>query len=175
MILNDFRSFCLEIWLDDSGEGVNVSGLRSINKDKAAEIRDCMQKHRQDIIDQLKSVPKYEIEPMSRCLQQEPCVYLISERGCRPWCAVAGEAIFDMKECPKGLWVEASPVMIQHMGSERQEITADNCPGRCRRTGKCYYEAAFHGKAGRACICHPDYCEYFTGASCLSRSDDKVA
>ncbi len=173
-MLNNFRRLGLKVWIDDSDDKINVSGLKSINKDKAAEIRNCIQQHRQEIIDELKSEPKYDIEPMSRCLHQEPCVYLMSKRGCRPWCAVAGEAIFDMRVCPRALWGEALPVVMPHAATEHREIRAENCPARCRRTGKCYHEAAFHGKAGRGIVCQPESCKYIYGFKGSNQPDDNV-
>jgi hypothetical protein len=162
MILNNFKYLGLRVWLDDDGDKLNVSGLKTLEKEKADEVRGYIARHRQQIIEELKAQPKYEIEPMTRCLHQEPCVYLISERGCRPWCAIAGEAIFDMRECPRALWFETRPVVMQRTEKMRVEITLENCPARCRRTGLCYHSAAFGGRAGKGRPCHPDQCEHIS-------------
>jgi len=48
--------------------------------------------------------PKFQIQEMTVCLHQRRCEHLCSIPPERPFCAIAGEAIFDMDRCPKGMW-----------------------------------------------------------------------
>ena len=41
-----------------------------------------------------------------------------------------------------------------------RDPTPENCPAKCKRSGKCYARAYFEGKSGRAAECDPAQCEH---------------
>jgi hypothetical protein len=50
------------------------------------------------------SFPKYQIEKLEECLHGRKCKNLVSLPPARPLCRISGEPIFDLKDCPDGLW-----------------------------------------------------------------------
>jgi len=50
------------------------------------------------------------------------------------------------------------------MNKEKLNITTDHsrnqCPAKCKQTGKCYARAYFEGKPGKAMECKPDDCKW---------------
>jgi hypothetical protein len=45
-----------------------------------------------------------DIEPIKKCLHEKKCKHLDSVAGQRPMCSYCGDPIFDLDECPRGLW-----------------------------------------------------------------------
>jgi hypothetical protein len=52
--------------------------------------------------------PGLKIEPMTICLHGKTCPYLQAPGDTRPMCKRSGKPIFDMQQCPGGLWFCAS-------------------------------------------------------------------
>jgi hypothetical protein len=58
---------------------------------------------------------------------------------------------------PAGTWMPWESDGTRQAVKDR---TAENCPARCKRSGKCYARAYFEGKPGRAKDCEPDGCKH---------------
>jgi hypothetical protein len=100
MTLKRFEELGIRLWVE--GDQLKVSGLSSIPEGDKEEVRRHIRDHKAEIISQLR--PKFQIQQMTRCLHDRPCDFLCSAPPMRPFCAISGEAIFDMDRCPKGLW-----------------------------------------------------------------------
>jgi hypothetical protein len=53
-----------------------------------------------------------------------------------------------------GVWVPWEPI------NGGKQITPEQCPARCKRSGKCYGMAYFQAKPGKAMECQPDECKW---------------
>lgn len=54
---------------------------------------------------------------------------------------------------------QAPAVLVKE--PERQEFSPENCPARCRRTGRCYGVAWFEHKCGKPIPCQKTECKHF--------------
>jgi hypothetical protein len=55
---------------------------------------------------------------------------------------------------------QAEQIREQIRENRAEIIFVLSCPGRCKRTGKCYGVGYFQGKPGRAAECDPETCDY---------------
>jgi hypothetical protein len=55
---------------------------------------------------------------------------------------------------------ETSPPGTWHPWESSSTTTPEQCPAKCKRSGKCYARAYFEGKPGRAKDCDPDTCDH---------------
>lgn len=53
---------------------------------------------------------KLEIEPMQKCLHNRPCRYLDAPGMVSPMCEYVADGIFNLRECPIGLWFYTNKV-----------------------------------------------------------------
>ena len=61
----------------------------------------------------------------------------------------------------KSLPTEQAEQVREQIQENRAEIIfVLSCPGRCKRTGKCYGMAYYEGKPGRAAECEPNQCKW---------------
>ncbi|CCK82399.1 uncharacterized protein TOL2_C42430 [Desulfobacula toluolica Tol2] len=79
-------------------------------------------------------------------------------------CTRNNQWIFDLTECPAGLWyhcgVDPNQKGVIPWTDNRKKKTPEigTCPACCKRTGKCYGKAYFDGKPGKARPCVPRQC-----------------
>jgi len=62
----------------------------------------------------------------------------------------------DPETSPPGAW------HTWESSTATRDRSAETCPARCRRTGKCYAAAYFKGKPGPVKDCEPDGCKYIS-------------
>lgn len=48
--------------------------------------------------------PKFQIEPMTKCLHGRYCRHLDAPGAVSPMCEIAVNGIFEIRACPLGLW-----------------------------------------------------------------------
>jgi hypothetical protein len=99
MTLNIFNEISLNLVEDQ----LQVKGLSSLPEDRAQKIREYIRQHRGEIMEQLRG-PGLRIEPMEFCLHGKPCRHLQAPGGTKPICKRSGKPVFDMQQCPEGVW-----------------------------------------------------------------------
>lgn len=105
------------------------------------------------------------IKPMLRCLHGDPC-FFISVKDHQQICVRNNWPIFDLTECPAGLWhhcgrdPDQKGLIPWECNRKTKTPEIGTCPARCKQTGKCYGKTYFTGKPGKVIDCTPDQCPW---------------